>query len=30
MDLWFDDDGDWVKAVFAAPAGLTVDYVLNE
>jgi hypothetical protein len=30
MDLWFDDEGHWVKASFAAPAGLTVDYVLDE
>lgn len=30
MDLWFDDEGSWVKASFAVPAGLTVDYVLDE
>jgi hypothetical protein len=30
MDLWFDDDGRWVKATFLPPEGSTVDYVLDE
>lgn len=30
MDLWFDDDGRWVKATFLPPEGSTVDYILDE
>ena len=30
MDQWFDDRGRWVKGMFAAPDGSTIDYVLQE
>jgi hypothetical protein len=30
MDQWFDDRGRWVKGMFTAPDGSTIDYVLQE
>jgi hypothetical protein len=30
MDQWFDDRGRWVKGMFPAPDGSTIDYVLQE
>jgi hypothetical protein len=30
MDLWFDDHGRWVKGIFTAFDGSTVEYILQE